>query len=263
MALSVRTRFEVFKRDEFRCRYCGRQSPEVVLEVDHIVPVCDGGSDDPINLATSCWDCNHGKAGVPLDQVVTGEDPHEKAILLLERERQLREYNTVLAVTRARAEADTWELWRYWQIENGHTDEAAFNYAPRQDLNWLRSAVAYCPKELIRNFMDLAQLRRATDNLRYVGGCVRSWREAGKAEAEQPRQPRTLASEGYSYSESMDIEADIRDYVRSVAIEQVLLELREAEYRRRAVGHCTHETTCASFQDCVQRQVRIKLGVEN
>ncbi len=259
MALSVRTRFEVFKRDEFRCRYCGRQSPEVVLEVDHIVPSCDGGSDDPINLTTSCWDCNHGKAGVPLDQIVTGEDPHEKAILLLERERQLREYNAVLATTRARAEADTWELWRYWQIENGQTEQSAFTYAPRQDLNWLRSAVAYCPKELIRNFMDLAQLRKATDNLRYVGGCVRSWRESSQ---NQVCPLETPASQGYSYSDSIDLEADIRDYVRSVAIEQVLLELREAEYRRRAVGRCTHDPVCISFQDCVQRYVRIRLGVE-
>jgi hypothetical protein len=30
MALSVRTRFEVFKRDEFTCQYCGRKSPDVV-----------------------------------------------------------------------------------------------------------------------------------------------------------------------------------------------------------------------------------------
>jgi 5-methylcytosine-specific restriction endonuclease McrA len=38
LAVSVRTRFEVFKRDDFTCQYCGRKSPDVVLEADHIVP---------------------------------------------------------------------------------------------------------------------------------------------------------------------------------------------------------------------------------
>src|SRR5262249_12475071 len=29
-------RFEVFRRDDFRCTYCGRKPPEVVLHVDHV-----------------------------------------------------------------------------------------------------------------------------------------------------------------------------------------------------------------------------------
>ena len=73
--LSVRTRFEVLKRDNFTCRYCGRPSGEdVTLEVDHIVPVCEGGTDDPLNLITACWDCNRGKADVPLTRAMTAED---------------------------------------------------------------------------------------------------------------------------------------------------------------------------------------------
>lgn len=54
-------RFEVFKRDSFKCQYCGRSAPDVILEVDHIVPVSAGGSNEPINLITSCRDCNRGK----------------------------------------------------------------------------------------------------------------------------------------------------------------------------------------------------------
>ena len=71
MALSVRVRFEVFKRDLFTCRYCGKHSPEVILEIDHVVPCCDGGTDDLMNLVTACWDCNRGKAGVPLSDVIS------------------------------------------------------------------------------------------------------------------------------------------------------------------------------------------------
>lgn len=54
-------RFEIFKRDSFTCQYCGRSSPDVILECDHIVPVSEGGTDDVLNLVTSCRDCNRGK----------------------------------------------------------------------------------------------------------------------------------------------------------------------------------------------------------
>lgn len=54
-------RFEVFKRDSFKCQYCGRAAPDVILEVDHILPVAEGGDNEPLNLITSCRDCNRGK----------------------------------------------------------------------------------------------------------------------------------------------------------------------------------------------------------
>ena len=54
-------RFEVFKRDSFKCQYCGRSSPDVILEVDHIKPVAEGGKNTLLNLITSCRDCNRGK----------------------------------------------------------------------------------------------------------------------------------------------------------------------------------------------------------
>lgn len=61
-AISNKVRFEVFKRDSFRCQYCGKSSPDVVLEVDHIQPVSKGGTNDMLNLVTSCWECNSGKS---------------------------------------------------------------------------------------------------------------------------------------------------------------------------------------------------------
>jgi uncharacterized FlaG/YvyC family protein len=61
-------RFGVFKRDLFTCQYCGRKSPEVVLELDHIKPVCKGGDNSVINLITSCFDCNRGKKGEALSE---------------------------------------------------------------------------------------------------------------------------------------------------------------------------------------------------
>lgn len=60
-AIGKKIRFEVFKRDSFRCQYCGRSAPDVILEVDHIIPVAEGGKNDVMNLITSCRDCNRGK----------------------------------------------------------------------------------------------------------------------------------------------------------------------------------------------------------
>lgn len=67
--VSTRTRFEIFKRDKFTCQYCGEQPPNVILHVDHILAVANGGTNDTENLTTACKDCNLGKSAVPLSVV--------------------------------------------------------------------------------------------------------------------------------------------------------------------------------------------------
>lgn len=61
-AISKKLRFEVFKRDSFKCQYCGKCAPDVILHVDHINPVSKGGANDILNLITSCFECNNGKS---------------------------------------------------------------------------------------------------------------------------------------------------------------------------------------------------------
>lgn len=65
--IGKKLRFEVFKRDNFTCQYCGAQAPDVVLHVDHINPVAGGGDNDILNLVTSCEPCNLGKGARELD----------------------------------------------------------------------------------------------------------------------------------------------------------------------------------------------------
>lgn len=67
MAVSKRLRFEILRRDNHACHYCGGTPPDVRLTVDHVVPVTLGGSDDPSNLIAACVDCNAGKSSVPAD----------------------------------------------------------------------------------------------------------------------------------------------------------------------------------------------------
>ena len=66
--LPPKIRYEVFKRDGFKCQYCGRSAPDVILEVDHIVPVAKGGENDILNLITSCRECNRGKGKALLSE---------------------------------------------------------------------------------------------------------------------------------------------------------------------------------------------------
>jgi DNA-binding transcriptional MerR regulator len=57
-------RFKILQRDNFTCQYCGRNRKihQVVLWIDHIIPVSKGGLTIESNLITSCLDCNLGKS---------------------------------------------------------------------------------------------------------------------------------------------------------------------------------------------------------
>lgn len=67
MAVTKRTRYEVLKRDNYACRYCGATAPDATLTIDHVTPVALGGTDDPSNLVAACRDCNAGKASTSPD----------------------------------------------------------------------------------------------------------------------------------------------------------------------------------------------------
>lgn len=65
--VSKRVRWLIFERDGHRCVYCGAEPGDgVKLTIDHRIPAIDGGTDEPDNLATACWDCNQGKKDRPL-----------------------------------------------------------------------------------------------------------------------------------------------------------------------------------------------------
>jgi len=59
--INLRLRYEIFKRDGFKCVLCGNTPKESRLVIDHIIPVVDGGTNDSSNLRILCFDCNEGK----------------------------------------------------------------------------------------------------------------------------------------------------------------------------------------------------------
>ena len=59
-------RKEVFRRDEYKCQYCGRQTHN--LTMDHVIPRHRGGEHSWENLVSACPVCNRRKGGKTLDQ---------------------------------------------------------------------------------------------------------------------------------------------------------------------------------------------------
>jgi hypothetical protein len=64
---SLRLRFRILKRDNFRCCTCGRSpvtTPGLELHVDHMTAWSLGGETVEENLQTKCESCNLGKSNV-------------------------------------------------------------------------------------------------------------------------------------------------------------------------------------------------------
>lgn len=110
MAVSKRLRFEILRRDDHTCRYCGAKAPDVPLRVDHVTPEALGGPTEPSNLVTACEPCNSGKSSVALDGAMV-EDIKADALRLAELQRQA--YAVLVQNIQARtAYEDAWtESW--------------------------------------------------------------------------------------------------------------------------------------------------------
>ena len=104
-------RFEIFKRDQFICQYCGNHPPKIILEIDHIIPVSKGGDNEEDNLITSCFECNRGKAARDLS--IIPKSLSEKAKEIAEKEKQLLAYQQIIQDQKDRIETEVWEILEY------------------------------------------------------------------------------------------------------------------------------------------------------
>jgi len=149
--LSKKTRFEVFKRDGFCCQYCGHHPPDVLLEVDHIVPVVEGGEGTEENLITACFDCNRGKGATSLS--VVPKSLADKAAETEEREEQLAGYRVIMQARADRIENDAWEVV-----------EILFPPLPDGEMNirrdWFRSIKTFNEKLPLHVTKEAAELAR-------------------------------------------------------------------------------------------------------
>jgi 5-methylcytosine-specific restriction endonuclease McrA len=59
------SKINIFKRDKFKCVYCGSLKD---LTLDHVIPRCKGGKNTWENLATCCYKCNRRKGNWTIEQ---------------------------------------------------------------------------------------------------------------------------------------------------------------------------------------------------
>lgn len=68
--MTTKLRESIKRRDDFTCRSCGNsiyKESNLLLEIDHIIPVAKGGCTVEENLQTLCWKCNRSKG----DKIIT------------------------------------------------------------------------------------------------------------------------------------------------------------------------------------------------
>jgi hypothetical protein len=133
-------RFEVFKRDLFTCQYCGRKSPDVVLEIDHITPVANGGDNDILNLVTACRACNAGKSDRALSDTAVVEKARAQAEDLEERRHQLEmiaQWHLSLVDIESQAVAQLERLW--FEAVHAESGTCLVNSARDEVRRWSKS----------------------------------------------------------------------------------------------------------------------------
>lgn len=175
MPVSKRVRFEILRRDNHACRYCGATAPDVKLTVDHVVPVALGGSDDPSNLVTACAPCNSGKTSTSPDSTVVA-DVNLKALIWSNAMQQAAEERRAerAVIDRALSEfSDAWETYRPHQFRSCD---------PGSD--WPGTVQRFLAAGLsIADLTDLARsalASHASDRWRYFCGCC--WRRIREAQ---------------------------------------------------------------------------------
>lgn len=70
--MTPQLREKIKKRDKNTCQQCGisvRDEPNLLIEIDHIIPISKGGTTTEDNLQALCWRCNRTK-GATLSQTI-------------------------------------------------------------------------------------------------------------------------------------------------------------------------------------------------
>lgn len=206
MAITRRMRYEILRRDNHTCRYCGATAPDAKLTVDHVVAQALGGSDDPSNLVAACADCNAGKASVPVDAAVVADVSAIAAA-----------YSKHLADELARWRGEDPEhtdaleafdaAWSRWRDPDGNTI--------RRDAKWRRTVVfwlkaGFTAEDLtgmIPITMEKTDLRQGNDS-RWAYYCGIMWRTL---ENVQEKAARRQAPTGHSDDDEPITDADIEE----------------------------------------------------
>jgi len=158
-SISKKTRFDVFKRDSFKCQYCGAHPLSVLLHVDHINPVSDGGGNEIDNLITACEPCNLGKGSRLLSDIPKALS--DKAKEVAEKEEQIKGFNAVLSAKSERLDDDAWEIAAVLdRVDRCET----YN---RADLLSIKRFLEIMPKQDVLDAAEITAAKRIDNAKRY------------------------------------------------------------------------------------------------
>lgn len=176
MAVSKRLRFEIFRRDNNTCQYCGAKAPDVELVPDHVVPVALGGKDEPSNLVTACDPCNSGKSATPPDAARVAK-VSDDALRWAQAIKAASADMLANLAARDTARAAFDEKWTGWS--GGKRDALPRPVGWKQSIDSL--IAAGLPLPVLLDCMDIAMSTRkikADDVFRYM--CGIAWKEVTK-----------------------------------------------------------------------------------
>lgn len=182
-AVSTRTRFEVFKRDGFRCVYCGGTPLQRPLHVDHVVPLAEGGGNEPSNLVTACADCNLGKGPVPLERKklatpIATEADHDHA-------QQILEYLAIQRQVEGAKQKVADVLAERWEEVIGPLSQEMADrlggHLSRWPIEKLEEAMQITARKMSTVGREFEPYR-ATQQAKYFHGILRRWREGEEDE---------------------------------------------------------------------------------
>ena len=178
MATSRRLRYEVFRRDNFTCRYCGASAPDAKLTIDAVTPEALGGSHkDPANLVTACDNCNGGKTSSSPDASLVA-DVAQDAL----RWSRAMQAAAGEMLARASEDLDAHECFaKTWARYGSGPDRQPLP----KDLGWRQTVdsllAAGLPMTMLEECIEIAMGQRkvAAENVfRYM--CGVAWRKVGE-----------------------------------------------------------------------------------
>jgi len=102
------SRINIYRRDAFKCLYCGRKPGIKDLTFDHVIPKSRGGKTTWQNIATACWPCNVHK----------GQKLPDEARMKLRKIPAIPSEHAFLRFTFDLPKTpDAWRSYLYWTTE--------------------------------------------------------------------------------------------------------------------------------------------------
>jgi hypothetical protein len=208
MAVTQRIRYEVLRRDGYRCRYCRTSEESATLTVDHVLPTALGGTDDPANLVAACVDCNAGKTSTAPDGPLV-DDVAADAVRWARAITQAAEEAALDRSAREKKLTEFTDVWDRWKYPDGQSEPRPTNWAASVE-SWMKAGLT------IPDLKELADIAlgnsRITDSWRYFAGCC--WK---RVKQRQARAKEILAAQDCDRCEGVCEFGDVGECARSAA----------------------------------------------